>query len=82
MSSFAVSGTWNVRPGSQAGYRVQEVLLGQNHGRRTDQQDLGVAHHRRHVRVNGSFTVDMASVVSDQSQRNAQFDGRIMDVSQ
>lgn len=29
-----------------------------------------------------SFTVDMASVVSDQSQRNARFDGPIMDVSQ
>ena len=29
-----------------------------------------------------SFSVDMASVESDQSQRNAQFDGRIMDVSQ
>jgi len=29
-----------------------------------------------------SFTVNMASVVSDQSMRNAQFDGRIMDVSE
>ncbi len=27
-----------------------------------------------------SFSVDMASVVSDQPQHNAQFDGRIMDV--
>jgi hypothetical protein len=31
--------------------------------------------------TSGTFTVDMASVVSDQSQRNAQFDGRIMDVA-
>ena len=30
----------------------------------------------------GTFTVNMASVVSDQSQRNAHFDGPIMDVSQ
>jgi polyisoprenoid-binding protein YceI len=29
-----------------------------------------------------TFAVDMASVVSDQSQRNAHFDGPIMDVSQ
>ncbi|HUB69744.1 MAG TPA: YceI family protein, partial [Acidimicrobiales bacterium] len=29
----------------------------------------------------GSFTANMGSVVSDQPQRNAQFDGRIMDVS-
>ena len=28
-----------------------------------------------------SFTVNMASVVSDESERNAEFDGRIMDVS-
>ena len=30
----------------------------------------------------GTITVDMASVESDQSERNAQFDGRIMDVAQ
>ena len=30
----------------------------------------------------GSFTVDMATVESDQSERNAHFDGSIMDVSQ
>jgi polyisoprenoid-binding protein YceI len=30
----------------------------------------------------GSFTANMASVTSDQSERNAQFDGRIMDVAQ
>jgi polyisoprenoid-binding protein YceI len=31
--------------------------------------------------TSGKFTVAMATVKSDQSQRNAQFDGRIMDVS-
>ncbi len=30
----------------------------------------------------GSFTVDMASVTSDQPQRNARFDNQIMDVAQ
>src|ERR1700683_1899569 len=30
----------------------------------------------------GVFTVNMASVTSDQSERNAHFDGSIMDVSQ
>ena len=29
----------------------------------------------------GTFTANMASVTSDQSERNAQFDGRIMNVS-
>src|SRR5580693_8687100 len=29
-SSSSLDGTWNVGSGSQAGYRVQEVLVGQN----------------------------------------------------
>ena len=32
--------------------------------------------------TSGTFTVDLASVKSDQPNRNAQFDGRIMKVSQ
>ncbi len=82
-SSFAVSGTWNVGPGSQAGYRVQEVLLGQNATAvgRTSKIWGSLTIGATSVST-GSFTVDMASVVSDQSQRNAQFDGRIMDVNQ
>ncbi len=82
-SLSAVSGSWNVGPGSQAGYRVQETLLGQNSTAvgRTSKiwgsmtiGDMSVS--------KGSFTADMASVLSDQSERNAQFDGRIMDVDQ
>jgi polyisoprenoid-binding protein YceI len=82
-SSSAVSGTWNVGPSSQAGYRVQEVLLGQSAtavGRTT--KIWGSLTISGTSVSKGSFTVDMASVVSDQSQRNAQFDGRIMDVNQ
>ena len=82
-SSPDVSGTWNVGAGSEAGYRVQEVLLGQSAtavGRTSKiwgSLTIGGASVSK-----GSFTVDMASVVSDQSQRNAQFDGRIMGVNQ
>ncbi|HEY1650300.1 MAG TPA: YceI family protein [Acidimicrobiales bacterium] len=82
-SSSAMSGTWNVGPGSLAGYRVQEVLVGQNAtavGRTS--KIWGSLTIDGTSASKGSFTVDMASVVSDQSQRNAQFDGRIMDVSQ
>jgi len=82
-SSSVVSGTWNVGPGSQAGYRVQEVLVGQNATAvgRTSKIWGSLTIGGTSV-TQGKFTVDMASVVSDQSQRNAQFDGRIMDVSQ
>ena len=82
-SSSSLDGTWNVGTGSQAGYRVQEVLVGQNSTAvgRTN-KIWGSMTISGSTVTKGSFTVDMASVVSDQSQRNARFDGSIMDVSQ
>jgi polyisoprenoid-binding protein YceI len=82
-SSAGIAGTWNVGPGSKAGYRVQEVLLGQNAiavGRTS--KIWGSLNIAGTTVTGGTFTVDMASVVSDQSQRNARFDGPIMNVSQ
>ena len=82
-SSSDVDGAWNVGSGSLAGYRVQEVLLGQNAtavGRTSEiWGSLTIAGT---TVTKGSFTVNMASVVSDQSERNAHFDGPIMDVAQ
>jgi polyisoprenoid-binding protein YceI len=82
ISAAGIDGTYHVGAGSEAGYRVTEVLIGQHStavgrtskiwGSLTISGDSVTA---------GTFTVDMASVVSDQSERNAQFDGRIMDVS-
>ncbi len=78
----SVAGTWKVGPGSTVGYRVQEVLIGQQATAvgRTAKVWGSLTISGTSV-TNGSFTADMATVVSDQSQRNAQFDGRIMDVS-
>jgi polyisoprenoid-binding protein YceI len=82
-ASGPVTGTWTVGPGSIVGYRVNEVLLGQSAtavGRTTSVTG--------HLAIQGttvtaaSFSVPMATVHSDKSQRDAQFDGRIMDVSQ
>jgi polyisoprenoid-binding protein YceI len=70
-----------VGPGSVVGYRVQEVLLGQQStavGRTTKVSGSFVVAGT--VVRSGSATADMASVTSDQSERNAQFDGRIMEV--
>jgi polyisoprenoid-binding protein YceI len=80
-SSSSVSGIWNVGSGSEAGYRVQETLIGQSSTAvgRTSKIWGSITIGGSSV-TTGSFTVDMASVVSDQSERNAQFDGRIMDV--
>ena len=77
------AGTWTVGPGSVVGYRVNEVLLGQSAtavGRTTSVTG--------HLTIAGTavtgavFSVPMATVHSDKSQRDEQFDGRIMDVSQ
>ncbi len=79
----SVAGTWTIGSGSVVGYRVNEVLLGQNAsavGRTTSVTG--------HLTIAGStataasFSVPMTTVHSDKSQRDAQFDGRIMDVSQ
>ncbi len=82
-TSSSLDGVWNVGAGSQAGYRVREVLIGQNAtavGR--TRKIWGSMTISDSMVTKATFTVDMASVVSDQSQRNAHFDGPIMDVSQ
>jgi polyisoprenoid-binding protein YceI len=82
-ASGPAAGTWSAGSGSVVGYRVNEVLLGQNAtavGRTTSVTG--------HLTIQGttataaSFSVPMATVHSDKSQRDAQFDGRIMDVAQ
>jgi polyisoprenoid-binding protein YceI len=81
-TTTSVAGTWTVGSGSTVGYRVNEVLLGQSTTAVGRSQSV-----TGHITIQGTtvsaatFSVPMATVVSDKSQRNAQFDGRIMDVS-
>ena len=78
----SLTGSYEVASGSQAGYRVKEVLAGQHATAvgRTGQVSGS-------MRISGdtvesaAFTVDMASVKSDRSERDNQFRGRIMDTS-
>jgi polyisoprenoid-binding protein YceI len=82
-ASPSIGGTYNVGSGSEAGYRVTEVLIGQNStavGRTT--KIWGSITILGASVTTGTFTVDMASVESNQSERNAHFDGPIMDVAQ
>ena len=81
-SAGPLAGTWRITSGSLAGYRVKEVLLGQSNiavGR--------TSHVKGDLTINGNtvtaaaFTVAMATIHSDQSQRDVQFDGRIMNVA-
>ena len=82
-ASGSLAGTYSVGSGSVVGYRVNEVLLGQSTtavGRTTSVTG--------HLTIVGStataaaFSVPMDTVHSDKSERDGQFDGRIMDVSQ
>jgi polyisoprenoid-binding protein YceI len=78
----SVSGTWQVGTGSVVGYRVNEILVGQ--------KNIAVGRTRSvtgRMIIKGStvstatFTVKMATIHSDESERDVQFDGRIMDVA-
>ena len=78
-----IDGTWTVGEGSTAGYRAKEVLFGQDAeaAGRTDQVTGSMEISGTTV-TTGSFEVDMASVESDQSNRDSAFRGRIMNVDQ
>lgn len=68
--------------GSVVGYRVKEVLFDQSHEAvgRTDQVTGSITVDGTSV-TDGSFTADMTSVTSDETRRDDQFNGRIMETS-
>ncbi len=80
--SVPLDGKWSVTTGSVVGYRVKEVLFGQDNTAvgRTSDVTGSITLSGTSV-VTGTFTVEMASVKSDFSQRDAQFRGRVMDVA-
>ena len=80
--SASLAGSWQVGSGSQVGYRVQEILMGQHHtavGRSSSVTGRLVI--TGSTVKTASFTVKMATIHTDSAQRDAQFDGRIMDVA-
>ncbi|WP_131745271.1 YceI family protein [Frankia sp. Cppng1_Ct_nod] len=81
-TAVSADGAWAVGTGSQAGYRVKEVLFGQATtavGRTSGVTGKMVVSGTTVESAN--FTVDMTTVASDQSQRDGQFHGRIMETS-
>jgi polyisoprenoid-binding protein YceI len=77
-----LAGTWTVGSGSVVRYRVTETLFGQSNTAVGETNSVTGS-----MKITGtdasaaSFTVDMTSVHSDRSQRDDQFQGRIMDTS-
>lgn len=78
----SLDGTWTVAGGSQAGYRVEEVLLGQNVEAvgRTSAVTGELTVSGTEVQ-SGSFSVDLTQVTSDDDRRDDAFQGRIMDTA-
>jgi polyisoprenoid-binding protein YceI len=76
------NGTWTVAEGSVVGYRVKEVLFGQSNEAvgRTSAIAGSIIVSGATV-TGGSFSVDMTTVASDETRRDAQFNGRIMETS-
>jgi polyisoprenoid-binding protein YceI len=83
-AAVPVDGTWKVGTGSQAGYRVHESLAGQSTTAvgRTGKV-TGSAVISGSQLGSATFTVDMASVTSDKSQRDDRFrSSSVLDTSQ
>jgi polyisoprenoid-binding protein YceI len=81
-TSAASDGAWNVTTGSVVGYRVEEILFGQSNTAvgRTSSITGSMTVNEMTV-TNATFTVDMTTVTSDQTRRDGQFNGRIMDTA-
>jgi polyisoprenoid-binding protein YceI len=82
-ATASVDGAWKVTTsGTTVGYRVGETLFGQSNTAAGRTSSV-----KGNLTVNGTtvpatnFTVDLATVKSDQSRRDAQFQGRIMDTA-
>lgn len=77
------SGSWAIAGDSTVGYRVSEVLFGvdtEGAGRTNDVTGTLVIDGT--AATSGEFSVDMATITSDDSRRDGQFRGRIMSVDE
>jgi len=81
-ASQPLDGAWKVGTGAQAGYRVKEILFGQNNEAvgRTSAVSGNATIAGTKVTA-ADVTVDLTQVSSDQSRRDTQFHHRIMDTS-
>jgi polyisoprenoid-binding protein YceI len=78
-----VDGNWKISANSQVGYRVNESINGfKTTANGRTQSITGSFVIAGSKATSGDWTVDMTTFHSDESRRDGQFNGRIMDVSQ
>lgn len=81
-TTSGVDGEWLIAGGSEVGYRVDESINGFDTTANGRTQAITGAFTIDGTLVSaGNFTVDMTTFKSDESRRDGQFDGRIMDVA-
>jgi polyisoprenoid-binding protein YceI len=81
-AASGVAGTWKIATGTQVGYRVKEVLFGQSAtavGRTSDVTGQMVIDGA--AVQSATFTANMATVTSNESRRDNQYNGRVMNTS-
>lgn len=77
-----IDGAWRVASGSTVQYRVPEILFGQStEGVGSTESVTGDMSIAGTSVDTASFTADLTTVTSDQSNRDRQFQGRIMDTA-
>jgi polyisoprenoid-binding protein YceI len=78
-----IDGTWEVKAGSQVGYRAKEVLFGQSTeaaGRTTGVTGTMTIDGR--TVEDATFTADLTGLKSDSGNRDSQVQGRILNTAQ
>jgi polyisoprenoid-binding protein YceI len=78
----ALAGTWKITSGSLVRYRVEETVIGQSGTAVGTTKSVTGSLTITGTKVTAAtFTVDMTTVASGESQRDGQFQGRIMDTA-
>jgi polyisoprenoid-binding protein YceI len=81
-ATSGIDGTWTIKEGSEVGYRVKESINGFDTTANGRTQSITGSMVAVGTSVTeGQFTVDMATFKSDESARDGQFRGRVMDVA-
>lgn len=83
-SQPALAGTWQVGKGSEAGYRVNEVLSGENvtvTGRTSDVTGTFTVNTDGNTLEQADFTVDLSTVATDSDRRDNYFKNTTIDTA-
>ena len=83
VTDAGVDGVWTIKSPSEVGYRVKETINGFDTTANGRSQSITGSMVAAGTTIStGEFTVDMTTFSSDESRRDRQFNGRVMNVTQ